>query len=95
MLNSGDLSRDQKIEILRRWEYDARELQVAEEENMIGTNADILGQIMRALLQLDEESEVDRLEHSHSSKQGGRVIATGKMSAIRYRLVTVSMLETK
>ena len=71
VLNSEDLSRDLKIEILRRWEYDARELQVAEEENMIGTNADILGQIMRALLQLDEESEVDRLEHSHSSKQGG------------------------
>ena len=26
-----NLSRDQKIEILRRWEYDARELEVAEE----------------------------------------------------------------
>ncbi len=26
------LTRDQKIEILRRWEYDARELEVAEEE---------------------------------------------------------------
>lgn len=27
-----DLTRDQKIEILRRWEYDAHELEVAEEE---------------------------------------------------------------
>ena len=71
VLNSEELSREQKIEILRRWEYDARELQVAEEENMIGANADILGQIMRALLQLDEKSEVGRLERSHSSKQGG------------------------
>ena len=26
------MSRDQKIEILHRWEYDARELEVAEEE---------------------------------------------------------------
>lgn len=71
VLKAEELSREQKIEILRRWEFDARELQVAEEENMIGTNADILGQIMRALLQLDEKSEVERLEHSTSSKQGG------------------------
>ena len=27
-----DLTRDQQIEILRRWEYDAREQEVAEEE---------------------------------------------------------------
>ncbi len=27
-----ELTRDQKIEILRRWEYDARQLEVAEEE---------------------------------------------------------------
>jgi len=71
VLKAEELSREQKIEILRRWEFDARELQVAEEENMIGTNADILGQIMRALLQLDEKSEVERLERSTSSKQGG------------------------
>ena len=71
VLEAEELSREQKIDILRRWGYDARELQVAEEENMIGTNADILGQIMRALLQLDEKSEVERLERSPSSKQGG------------------------
>lgn len=71
VLKAEELSREQKIEILRRWEYDARELQVAEEENMIGTNSDMLGQIMRALLQLDEKSEVERLERSPSSKQGG------------------------
>ncbi len=28
---NDELTRDQKIEILRRWEYDARELEVAEE----------------------------------------------------------------
>ncbi|MBI4228195.1 MAG: hypothetical protein HY693_00590 [Deltaproteobacteria bacterium] len=71
VLTSDELSRKQKIEILRRWEYDARELQVAEEENMIGTNTDMLSDIMRALLRLDEESEIERLEHSPSSKQGG------------------------
>ena len=71
VLKAEELSREQKIDILRRWGYDARELQVAEEENMIGTSVDILGQIMRALLQLDEKSEVERLERSPSSKQGG------------------------
>ena len=32
VVDSDELTRDQKIEILRRWEYDARELEVAEEE---------------------------------------------------------------
>lgn len=32
VVNDADLNRDQKIEILRRWEYDAHELEVAEEE---------------------------------------------------------------
>ena len=71
VLQSEELSREQKIEILRRWEYDARELQVAEEENMIGSNSDILDLIMRALLRLDEQAEMERLERSGSSKQGG------------------------
>jgi hypothetical protein len=30
----SDLSREQKVEILRRWEYDMRELQVADDESM-------------------------------------------------------------
>ena len=33
---AADLSGEQKIAVLRRWEHDARELQVAEEENMAG-----------------------------------------------------------
>ena len=30
VVQDGRLSREQKIEILRRWEYDARQLQVAD-----------------------------------------------------------------
>ena len=33
VLQRAELTRAQKIEILRRWEYDALELQFAEEEN--------------------------------------------------------------
>lgn len=34
VVSDNSLNREQKIQILHRWEYDARELQVAEEENM-------------------------------------------------------------
>lgn len=68
VLQSEELSREQKIDILRRWEYDARELAVAEEESMLGSDSDILDQILRALLKLDELAEIERLERSRSSK---------------------------
>ena len=34
VVEDDSLTREQKIQILHRWEYDARELQIAEEENM-------------------------------------------------------------
>ena len=51
MLTSAELSREQKIEILNRWEYDAPELQVAEEENMLfnSDQPDILDEIVHCL----------------------------------------------
>ena len=48
-----DMSREQKIEVLRRWAYDARQLQVADAENMGGQQPDILDEILRALHALD------------------------------------------
>ncbi len=48
-----DMTREQKIEVLRRWAYDARQLQVAEEENMGGQQPDFLDEILRALHALD------------------------------------------
>ena len=49
VLSARGISRELKIEILRRWEYDQRQLQVAEEENMAGSQVDILGRIRKAL----------------------------------------------
>ena len=63
------LTRDQKIKILRRWEYDARELEVAEEENMGGGPPDVLDKVLIALHRLD--ADVDT-EHSPPTKQGGQ-----------------------
>jgi hypothetical protein len=48
---AADLSRDQKIEILRRWEFDMRELLVAEEENMAGGESSALLSRVRQALQ--------------------------------------------
>lgn len=68
IFSEESLTKDQKIKILRRWEYDARELEVAEEENMGGGPPDILDEILKALNSLDAEV---LSEHSSPTKQGG------------------------
>ncbi len=62
-----DMTREQKIEVLRRWAYDARQLQVAEEENMGGQQPDILDEILSALHALDAWLDT---EHPAPTKQG-------------------------
>ena len=57
-----------KKKVLRRWEYDALELEVAEEENMGGDSFSILSEVLDALHKLD--AEVDT-EHTPPTKQGG------------------------
>lgn len=49
VVTQPDLTRDQKIEILRRWAYDAKELQTASDENMTGTSEDRLTDVLDAL----------------------------------------------
>lgn len=68
-----DLSREQKVEILRRWEYDIRELQVADDESMTTkeppSDAPVtLDTILNALRLLGAPADV---EHSAPTKQGG------------------------
>ena len=60
------LTRDQKIKILRQWEYDALELEVAEEENMSGGSPDVLHEILVALRKLGASHDS---EHSAPTKQ--------------------------
>jgi hypothetical protein len=70
VLETNDLSREQKIEVLRRWEYDARELQVADEEGMAPAEPQpvILDAILKALRSLGAAADVER---SAPTKQGG------------------------
>ena len=61
-----DLTRDQKIEILRRWEYDARELEVAEEEaGMAVLSPDMFDRVVQALHTLGAERDT---EHTPPTK---------------------------
>jgi hypothetical protein len=68
VLEANDIPREEKIKILRNWEYDIRELQVAEEENMLGPQAHELDRIRNALRKLDAELDT---EHSPPTKHGG------------------------
>ena len=54
VLRREDLRREQKILILRRWEYDARELEMASDEGMRGESPDILDRVLNALRALGE-----------------------------------------
>lgn len=48
-----ELTRDQKIDILRRWAYDEKELETAADENMSATDAeDRLNDVLKALHEL-------------------------------------------
>ncbi len=61
-----NLSRDQKIEILHRWEYDARELEVAEEEaGMAVRRPDMFDRVVQALHTLGVERDT---EHTPPTK---------------------------
>ncbi len=69
VLQRSDLAHNQKIEILRRWEYDARALQVAEEENMSpAPPSDTLDRVLKALHALGAGPDLD---HTPPTKQGG------------------------
>ncbi len=61
-----ELTRDQKIEILRRWEYDARELEVAEEEaGMAVRRPEMFDLVVQALHTLGAERDT---EHTPPTK---------------------------
>jgi hypothetical protein len=61
-----DLTRAQQIEILRRWEYDARELEVAEEEaGMTVLRPEMFDLVVQALHTLGAERDT---EHTPPTK---------------------------
>ena len=68
VVRAEGLSMNEKREILRVWEEDARELQVAANENMGGGEPDRLQDVLRAKAAL--EPEADKSPSAHGGKQG-------------------------
>ncbi len=63
---NDELTRDQKVEILRRWEYDARQLEIAEEEaGMAVRRPEMFDLVLQALHTLGVERDI---EHTPPTK---------------------------
>jgi hypothetical protein len=72
LLAAEDLTRDQKLALLKQWEYDLHLLQVATEENMTGdappgNNAERIRQVHAAAEKLGAELEPEK---SRAAKAG-------------------------
>jgi hypothetical protein len=65
VVSSQELSREQKIEILRQWEQEATSMEVADEESMTGPQPKLLQPIRDALHALNYWPDT---EHSSPSK---------------------------
>jgi hypothetical protein len=79
VLDNPELSKDQKIEILLRWEYDAAEESVALEEGMPGQDSDLLRRILVVLGRL--RAAID-IEHTGPSKQHGIARAPARVRRV-------------
>ncbi len=61
LAGTTSIDRETRIEILRRWEYDAREIQVEEEEAPGTTStSNLLNEVLDALHQLGAQPEPDQ-----------------------------------
>lgn len=65
------LSRAAKIDILHQWEIDARQLSVAEEENLTGGEPSQLGAVVNALISLGDEDKKPGAPHPSSPAKAG------------------------
>jgi len=67
VLADNQLNDKQRLEILKRWEQDARELDVAQDEGMTGGESSILDDVLEAMETLGGVSE----SAEAPTKQGG------------------------
>lgn len=69
IVSDPGLDRASKVKLLRDWEYDAREMEVAEEEGMIAPTPDLLEDIIAALRVLGDQDK--KSAEAPPTKQGG------------------------
>jgi len=62
LAETTSIEKETRIEILRRWEYDAREIQVEEEEApSTASTSNLLDEVLNALHQLGAHPELDNV----------------------------------
>ena len=66
VVSTQELSRQQKIEVLQRWEEDARLMEVADEESMPGPQPKLLQPIRDALHALNYWPDTEHLSPTKS-----------------------------
>lgn len=49
IVESDEITREEKIKILKSWRYDAKQMSVATEENMLGKNSEMFSKILGTL----------------------------------------------
>lgn len=70
VLQDSRLNDEQKLTVLRQWEIDSREMQVAEDEGMTGGEDDLLTEVIEAIHQLAPGTQ-DTDSIGAPTKQGG------------------------
>lgn len=58
VVHAESLTLEQKMKVLKHWEANAQDLQVATEESMTGPTSSRLGEVKAAIIALDEKSTV-------------------------------------
>jgi hypothetical protein len=72
ILEAADLSREQKVALLKQWDTDLRLLMVASEENMAGTDTGRTAELLQAVEQALICLGVEKKEETQSpTKTGG------------------------
>ncbi len=59
VVETESLTTEQKLKVLKRWEADATDLEVASNENMTGGESSRLGEVRRAIHDLCEREGID------------------------------------
>ena len=59
VVETESLTTEQKLKVLKRWEADATDLEVASKGNMTGGESSRLGEVRKAIHALCEREEID------------------------------------
>ena len=59
VVETESMTPKQKLKVLKRWEADAHDLEVATDENMSGGERSRLGEVRRAIHELCERESID------------------------------------